>query len=167
VKTSVRLCGKQQHQQPAAMNTVKILAIFAEDKQGQLNNVTKIIAGAGINIRLVTIADSNISDTQAGRFGVMKFLVDDPVKARDILRQNHFLANFIEALAVEIPDRPGALLAITDCLAQNKINLTSVSGFVANNRAILLIETDNLPSARAALESAQIRLLPRDELLKI
>ena len=149
------------------MNTVKIIAIFAEDKEGQLNRVTKILAGSGINIRLVTIADSNIADDRSGRFGVMKFLVDAPDRALEVIKQNKFLVSTLDALAVEVPDRAGALHAVTDCLARNKINLASISGFVANNRAVLLFETDNLPSAIAALESENITILTSAELLKI
>lgn len=149
------------------MKTVKILAIFAEDKEGQTNRVTKILADARINIRHVDIADSNIADPKSGRFGVMKILVDAPDRALEILKQNHLLTTTVDILAVEIPDQPGALHTVTDCLARNKINISGVSGFVANNRAILLIEADNLPSAAAALDSEKIKTLTCDELLKI
>jgi hypothetical protein len=142
--------------------TIQILAIFAEDKQGRLNRVSKLLADNSLNIRHVAIADSN-----TGAYGVMKFLVDDPARALDLLRQNGLLASHVEALAVAMPDRPGSLHAIADILDRAGLNIASLSGMVVGSQAILLIETDKLPSAIAALESASIPVLSRDELLKL
>ena len=52
------------------MSTVRLLAVFVENKPGQSARITKLLAEARINIRWVTIASS-------GPFGVMKFLVTD------------------------------------------------------------------------------------------
>ena len=53
------------------MNTVKLVAVFAENRPGQAARVTGILARANINIRCITVASS-------GAFGVMKLLVNDP-----------------------------------------------------------------------------------------
>ena len=144
------------------MNTIKILAIFAEDKAGQLNRVTQILADAGINIHHVAIADSN-----SGSFGVMKFVVDAPERALAALKQNQFIASFIDALAVEVGDRPGTLHAITGCLFKNNINLNGVSGFVTKSRAIILLETDELQKAEAALAAEKIPVMSAIEIMKL
>ena len=47
------------------MNTVKLVAVFAENRPGQAARVTEILARANINIRCITVASS-------GTFGVMK-----------------------------------------------------------------------------------------------
>ncbi len=53
------------------MNTVKLVAVFAENRPGQAARITGILARANINIRCITVASS-------GAFGVMKLLVNDP-----------------------------------------------------------------------------------------
>ena len=42
------------------MNTVKLLAVFAENRPGQAARITDILARANINIRCITVASSGI-----------------------------------------------------------------------------------------------------------
>jgi hypothetical protein len=140
------------------MSTIRLLAVFVENKPGQTARITKILAEANINIRWVTIANS-------GPFGVMKFLVADPERGHNVLKQQGVMASFLEVIPVEVPDRPGALQSVADCLAKDAINLDNTSGFVANNRAVVVIETNETEKARAALVKQGMRVLSREELL--
>ena len=142
------------------MNAVKLVAAFAENKPGQTARITKILADAGVNIRWVTIANS-------GPFGVMKFLVDKCDQAHEALKQNGVMVSFLDALAIEVQDKLGALQAVADCLARQNLNLDNTSGFVANNRAILIIEVHELAQARRALHDAGLRVLSQEELLNL
>jgi len=140
------------------MSDVRLLAVFVENKPGQTAFITGLLAEAGINIRWVTIANS-------GPFGVMKFLVPDPDQAHRVLKQSNVMASFLEVLPVEVADQPGALRAVADCLAKEQINLDNTSGFVANNRAVVIVETHETERARAALVKQGLRVLSRQELL--
>ena len=53
-------------------------------------------------------------------------------------------------MAVEVADTPGALQAVADCLGRNHINLANCSGFVAHNRAILILEVHELANPPSA-----------------
>jgi hypothetical protein len=140
------------------MRPVQLIAIFVENRPGQTARITKILADALVNIRWVTIANS-------GPFGVMKFLVDDQDRAQEALKQNGLMVSFLDVLPVEVTDAPGALQAVADCLARNNVNLDNTSGFVANQRAIVIIETHEIDRARSALEKQGMRILSREELL--
>jgi hypothetical protein len=140
------------------MSDVRLLAVFVENKPGQTAFITRLLAEAGINIRWVTIANS-------GPFGVMKFLVPDPDQAHRVLKQSNVMASFLDVLPVEVADQPGALRAVADCLAKEQINLDNTSGFVANNRAVVIVETHETDRARAALVKQGLRVLSRQELL--
>jgi len=59
------------------------------------------------------------------------------------------------------------LQAVADLLGRNDINLDNCSGFVANNRAILVIEVHELAQARALLEKQGLRLLTQEEMLRL
>jgi hypothetical protein len=139
---------------------MNLLAVFVENKPGQTARITKILADAGVNISWVTIANS-------GSFGVMKFLVDKSDAAMQSLKANGLMVSLLEVLAIEVPHRPGALQAIADALGRNNLNLDNCSGFVANNRAILLVEVHEIAPARAVLEGQGLRLLSQDEMLKL
>ena len=142
------------------MNAVNLVAVFVENKPGQTARITSLLAKAGVNIRWVTIATS-------GGFGVMKFLVDQPEPAVRALKEQGLMVSLLEVLVVEVPDKPGTLQAVAEVLGRNSINLDNCSGFVANNRAILVIEVHHPPQARALLEQQGLRLLSQEEMLRL
>ena len=142
------------------MSAVNLVAVFIENKPGQTARITKLLAEAGVNVRWVTIAHS-------GSFGVMKFLVDRHDLAVRALKENGLMVSPLEVLAVEVPDKPGSLQAVADVLGRNSINLDNCSGFVANNRAILVIEVHQVVEARAVLEKQGLHLLSQEEMLRL
>lgn len=142
------------------MSATNLIAVFVENKPGQTARITKILADAGVNIRWVTIANS-------GSFGVMKFLVDKLEAAAQALKQKGLMVSLLEVLAVEVPNQPGALQNVAALLGQHNINLANCSGFVANNRAVLVIEVQELAQARTILEKAGLRLLTQEEMLRL
>jgi hypothetical protein len=139
------------------MNDVKLVAAFAENKPGQVAHFTKILANANINIRWLAVAST-------GPFGVMKFLVSNPEAACEALKHEGFVVKLVDALAIEVPDKPGGLHAVADCLAKHNINLDNASGFTANNRAILVIEVSNHDLAHAVLQKQGFHVLEQKEL---
>ena len=139
------------------MSAVKLIAAFSENKPGYAARITKILSDAAINIRWVTIAG-------IGGFGVMKLLVDKQEEAMSRLKQEGVTVNSLEVLIVEVKDQPGALNAICECLAKSGINLENTSGFVANNRAILVIETHDLAGASDVLRKHGHHLLTQQEI---
>jgi hypothetical protein len=139
------------------MKDVKLVAAFAENKPGQVARFTKILANANINIRWLAVAST-------GPYGVMKFLVSDPKLAYQAFKHEGFIAKLVDALAIEVPDKPGGLHAVADCLASHNINLDNASGFIANNRAFMVIEVSDHGPAREALQKQGFRVLAQKEL---
>jgi len=142
------------------MNTVKIVAVFAENRPGQAARVTGALERAEINIRCITVASS-------GNYGVMKLLVNDPKAACRVLQQEAFSATLMDVIAVEMPDRPGALHSVAECLATHDINLANTSGFVVNNRAIVVIEVQDPGKAALVLEEQGLHVLSQEEALRV
>ena len=139
------------------MNDVKLVAAFAENKPGQVAHFTKILASANINIRWLAVAST-------GPFCVMKFLVSDPEMACQALKHEGFVTKLVDALAIEVPDKPGGLHAVADCLASHNINLDNASGFITNNRAIMVLEVPDAARARDVLQKQGFRVLTQMEL---
>ena len=142
------------------MSHIQLVAIFAENKPGQTARVTGILANAHINIRCATLAST-------GKFGVMKLLVNDPELACEALKHEGFPATLIEVLAVQVPDKAGALHAIADCLARQGLNLDNLSGFVVNGQAVLVLEVQNPAQAREILQTQNLHVLTGEELLSL
>jgi hypothetical protein len=142
------------------MNTVKLMAVFAENRPGQTARVTEILARANINIRCFTVASS-------GAFGVMKLMVNDPVRACQALQQEGFAATLTDVLAVEMADEPGALHRVAEGLATQHINLANTTGFVANQRAILVLEVENPAQVGEVLKQQGLHVLTQAEIMAI
>lgn len=144
------------------MSAVKLVAVFGENKQGQLAHLTLALSKSLINVRWVTIATSE-------SFGVIKFLVDKFEDACQVLRQSGFAVSTIEVLAVEVQDKPGGLNQVCDLLARHNINVENSSGFVTHShkQAILIIETKDLDRARGVFKKHGMRLLSQEEILNL
>jgi hypothetical protein len=140
------------------MNTVKLVAVFAENRPGQMARITEILARANLNIRCIIMATS-------GNCGVMKVLVSDPDLASHNLKQEGFAATLTDAIAVEMPDKPGALHSVAQCLAADNINLLNTSGFAANHRAILVLEVEDPAQAGEILKQHGHHVLTQKETL--
>lgn len=141
------------------MNTIKLLAIFAENKTGELARVTGLLAEANLNIRWVTIAS-----TEA--FGVIKLLVDDSDMAFRQLKHNGVPVSIVDALAIEVEDKPGGLHKVARSLAANEVNIENASGMISNGRAVLFIETAQSEQAAEILQKQGFRLLSLRETLR-
>jgi hypothetical protein len=142
------------------MSAVNLIAVFAENQLGQMARITKVLADADVNIRWMTVATSET-------FGVLKLLVDKPDLAFDRLHQAGWTVSRVEVLAIEVEDRPGALHAVADCCARNNINVENSSGFVSHNRAVLLIEVQDVAKARQILAKQNLHFLSEEEILTL
>jgi hypothetical protein len=142
------------------MNDVNLIAVFAENQLGQMARITQVLADAGVNIRWVTIATNE-------RLGVIKFLVDKCDLAYQRLHEKGWTVSLVPVLAIEVEDKPGGLHAVADCLARNHINVENSSGFVSNNRAVLLIEVQDVTRASQTLANQSLRLLSQEEILRL
>ena len=142
------------------MSAVKLVAVFAENRLGQMARVTRVLADAGVNIRWVTIATSE-------DFGVMKFLVDKCDLAFQSLKEHGFTASLIEVLAIEVEDKPGGFHEVAEDLARHQINVQNSSGFVASGRAVRLIEDRDVAQARAVLAHEKRRLLSQEQAMAL
>lgn len=135
------------------------LSIFVENKPGKLERITAVLAEAGINIRAVSMAD-------AGEFGVVRILPDDPDKALSALKAARFTATKRRVLIALIGDAPGALHSLLVQLAEAKANVQDCYGFVTEEgkRAAIVVEVEKFPEAEKALRDRGVRLVSDSEI---
>lgn len=141
---------------------VEQISVFLENKSGRLAEVAGALAGAGINIRALSLADT--SD-----FGILRLIVNDTEKAKQVLKDNGFTVGKTEVLAVEVADRPGGIATILNVMRDNGINVEYMYAFVQGRggQAVIIFRFDELEKAIDTLQKAGIRILKGEEVYSI
>jgi hypothetical protein len=140
------------------MNPVKLVAVFSENRKGQLSRVTGVLAETGVNIHWVDISSVD-------GFGVIRLLVDKTDLAYQSLKQSQLTVSLLEIVAIEVADQPGSLHEVARAFADHGLSLTNCSGFVFNHRAIIFFELEDLASARRIASQLGLHQLTEEEML--
>jgi hypothetical protein len=127
--------------------TIKQLSISLENIPGTLSNISQILGKEGVNIKSISVADTADIST-------VRFVVDDPVKAINILKANHFSVKETDVMAVETPDHPGGLSAVLMPLKASNINVLYLYPYLGryNNQAIVILGVDKIEEAQNVLK---------------
>ncbi|MGB9711025.1 MAG: ACT domain-containing protein [Thermodesulfovibrio sp.] len=136
------------------MDKIYIISVFAENKPGRLERITKVLAEANINILAFSITSTN-------GFGIIKFMVDRCKEAFQLLKEKGFTVSLNEAIGIEMKDQPGGLHEVVKILSSKGINIESAAVYVAETRkkAYLIVEVENTQKAMEALKSENLNFL--------
>ncbi len=138
---------------------VEQLSIFIENKSGRLAEVTSILSSAGINIRALYLADT-------ADFGILRLIVNDTEKAKNVLRFNGFTVEKTKVVAIEVPDRPGGLSGILNIIKDEGINVEYMYAFVekSGENAIVIFRFDDSEKAVSVLRKSGVKIIEGEEL---
>ena len=141
---------------------VEQISVFLENKAGRLAEVTKVLGEGGINIRALSLADTT-------DFGILRLIVDQYDKARDILKQHGFTVGKTEVVAIEVPDRPGGLAWVLQILSDSDVNVEYMYAFVQHSgkNAVIIFRFDNLERAIELLQQQGVRIYSGQEVYQL
>ncbi len=138
---------------------VEQISIFLENKAGRLAEVTRALSEADISIRALSLADT--SD-----FGILRIIVKDHEKAKNILKEKGFTTGRTTVVAIEVEDKPGGLNNILEILAENTINVEYMYNFVQKDttNATMIFRFDKAEKAIEALTAHNIAIISAERL---
>jgi hypothetical protein len=130
------------------------LSLFLENRPGQLVEPCRLLAREGINIRTLSLADTQ-------QFGILRLIVSDWQRARDILHGAGYVASATEVVAVEVPDRPGGLADVVGVFEGTQVNVEYMYAFTfgRQDRAVLIFRFDDPDRAIELLHKAGINVV--------
>ena len=139
---------------------IQQLSLFLENKPGCLLEPCRLLADGGINIRALTLADTQ-------QFGILRMIVSDWRKAAALLKEKGYVVNLTEVLAVEVPDRPGGLVHLLETIENSKVNIEYMYAFSSarQNKAVLLFRFDDPDEAITQLQAAGINVVDSVEVV--
>ena len=133
---------------------LKQIAVFLENSPGRLYEVTKAFGDAGINMKALSLADT------AG-FGVLRLLVNDLAKARQIAMKKHWPARIDDVVAARIPDVPGSLAKVLSPLLEANVNIEYMYAFTgfSSDEAVMIFRFKQYEDAIKVLDDNGVQML--------
>lgn len=142
--------------------SLKQLTIFVENKQGTLVDITATLAKHDVNIRALSIADTQ-------DFGILRLIVNDNDTALKTLSDEGYLIKTTDVVGVKIGDAPGKLSTALKVLDENGINMEYLYAFMSRTEKhayVVLRVADNV-AAETALEKAGFHLITDTDIAKL
>ena len=141
---------------------LKQLTVFVENKQGTVVAVTDTLAAHDINIRALSIAETD-------GFGILRLIVNDEEKAEKVLAEDGYLIKITEVVGVKIGDAPGKLSYVLRTLADAGINMEYLYAFMARTErhAYVVLRVENNEETEAVLENAGLHIITEADVNKL
>ena len=141
---------------------IKQLTVFVENKQGALVSITDILASNNINLRALSIAETQ-------DFGILRLIVNDEKTAEKTLADAGYLIKVTDVVGVKIGDAPGKLTSALAVLDKAGINMEYLYAFMARTEkhAYVVLRVEDNAAAEAALEAAGFHLITEADIEKL
>ncbi|MFY9380843.1 MAG: ACT domain-containing protein [Eubacteriales bacterium] len=128
---------------------IKQVSIFLENRAGRVAEITEMLAGMGINLDAISIADTE-------SYGILRIIVENPEQTCDFLRKRGVTATLTDVLDVNVRHEPGGLARILKIFADNSITIeyiyTSMS--TKDGYASIIIRVEHPEEAEELLRAA-------------
>ena len=139
---------------------IRQLSVFIENKKGKLSDAVKTISEAGINMRAMSIGDSD-------DFGILRLIVSDTAKAYSLLSEDN-IVKVTDVIAVKMNDKEGALYTVLRVLEKADINVEYTYAFTARELgAYVVFRVNDVEAAEKALSDKGLVLMTEEEIRSI
>ena len=141
---------------------IKQLTVFIQNKKGTVVSVTDILSKNNINLRALSIAETQ-------DFGILRLIVNDEKAAEAVLAENGYLIKVIDVVGVKIGDEPGKLTAALDVLDKADINVEYLYAFMARTEkhAYVVLRVEDNAVAEKALTDAGFKMISEADINKL
>ncbi len=141
---------------------IKQLTVFVENKQGALVSITDTLASNNINIRALSIAETQ-------DFGILRLIGNDVETAKSTLTEKGYLIKVTNVVGVKIGDAPGKLTEALGVLDRAGINMEYLYAFMTRTEkhAYVVFRVEDDEAAESALEAAGFHMITNADILKL
>lgn len=141
---------------------IRQLSIFVENKEGTLVTVTDALDKANIDIRALSIADTQ-------DFGILRLIVSDIDKAKAALEESDCFVSITNVVGVAVKDEPGALAKVVRIFKKHDINIEYMYAFITVSKqyAYVVIRVADNDKAEEILKENGIDLIKESDITKI
>lgn len=132
---------------------IKQLSVFLENREGRLEKVTETLLKHNININSFSLADTK-------EYGMLRMIVSEPERGREVLKSEGFSASLTNVVAVKIPQRVGALHELLKYLTSSKVNIEYMyTIYITGDNSSVIMKMSDTELAIKVLQEAGYQLL--------
>jgi hypothetical protein len=136
------------------------LSVFLENKSGRITEVLEVLGEENIRITALSVADTT-------EFGILRLIVSEPEKARELLKKNSFTVNLTEVISVIAPNEAKNYARVLRILSDLDLSVEYTYAFSTGDKSIIILRCSNTEDAIKALKSHEMELLKASDLYKI
>ena len=140
--------------------SVNQVSVFLENKPGTLNKMTEVLAKGGVNIRALSLADTN-------DFGIVRMIVNDVYEATSVLKEENFVATFTPVLIYAISDETGSLDKILRAFTETGVNIEYMYAFAGKKNAYMIFRVTDTKKAESLLVGKGLKSLTQEEIAEV
>jgi len=122
----------------------KQLSVFVQNKVGTLGELCIALTKANINIKALSIVDDL-------DWGIVRLIVDEPEKAKEILHKLGLMYGEGLVVTVMLENHPGALAELADKLKKKKINIEQAFVTTSGDVSLIVLSTTDDKKASSVL----------------
>lgn len=141
-----------------AQDPVKQFSVFSENRVGRLHDLTGMLAKHNVHIMAMTTLDTTDC-------AIIRMVVDDPDRARELMAANNFFFTECEVLAIEFADE-SKLKDVFMAFYAVEMNIHYVFSFISRprGRCGLVLKVEDLDLAVTALNSRGFKVLTQRDI---
>ena len=135
-------------------------SVFTPNRLGRLYDLVRLLSARNVRVLAMTVLDTTDS-------AIVRFVVDDPDKARVLLDEEKF--PFTESLLVVVEvGSPDELARLMAALLEGELNINYLYSFILhpNGQSILGLSLEDNEMAEQILKRHQFRVLRQADILR-
>jgi len=136
------------------------LSVFLENKSGRLTEVLEALGEENIRITALSVADT-------AEFGLLRMIVSEPEKAKELLKKRNFTVNRSEVISVIAPNEARHYARVLRILSDLEISVEYTYAFSTGDKSIIILRCADTEKAIHALKNHEMELLRASDLYKI
>jgi hypothetical protein len=140
------------------VDPVKQFSVFTENRVGRLYDLIGLLRESAVHVMAITVLDTTES-------AILRLIVDDPDKTRELMINNDFPYTEANVLAVEFADE-SAIGEVLAALLEAEINVHYVYSFIKRpeGRNALVLNVEDLETATQALGNHDFKVLTQGDI---
>jgi len=136
------------------------LSVFLENKSGRLTEVLEVLGQESIRITALSVADTS-------EFGILRMIVSDPDRARELLRKRLFTVNLTDVISIITPNEAAYYARAMRILSDLDISIEYTYAFSLGEKSVIIFRCSNNEDALKALKTHEMELIKASDLYKI